>query len=263
MIIVIARYNEDIRWVLPIIKYVIVYNKGLDDLHYIPPKKIIKCENLGREGGTYIKHILDNYDNLDDYTIFLQGKITDHLNDTSENCIKFIISLIREQKSYNFKYISQWILPVKATEFSLYGSGLPSFPFRAISAISTDKIVNFINQTDLSEENKEIIISLLDGKQDIKLYEIVKLLEQYDKPRITDELSIKLCSLYSRETIIQRIRDKFSNVYTYGSGALFITSKKSIQQIPKDYWQDIYSTLQTKHPSCGYGLEKMWRYLLT
>jgi len=263
MRIVIARYNEDIRWVLPIIKYVIVYNKGLDDLDYIPRKKIIKCENLGREGATYIKHILDNYDKLDDYTIFLQGKITDHLNDTSENCVRFIISLIREQKSYNFKYISQWILPVKATEFSLYGSGLPSFPFRAISAISTDKIVNFINQTDLSEENKEIIISLLDGKQDIKLYEIVKLLEQYDKPRITDELSIKLCSLYSRETIIQRIRDKFSNVYTYGSGALFISSKQSIQQIPKDYWQDIYSTLQTKHPSCGYGLEKMWRYLLT
>jgi hypothetical protein len=262
MRIVIARYNEDIRWVLPFIKYVIVYNKGLDDLYYIPPEKIIKCENLGREGGTYIKHILDNYDSLDDYTIFLQGKITDHLNDTSENCVKFLISIIREQKSYNFKYISQWILPVKASELHTCGSGLQSFPFRAIPEISTDIIIKFINQYDLSVENKQKLLLLLSGKQTIKRHELIGLVDQC-KINGADQIKNKLCSLYSHKVIFERIRAKFSNVYTYGSGALFISSKKSIERIPKDYWQEIYATLQHKNPSSGYGLEKMWRYLLT
>ena len=33
MKIIISRYNEDIHWVLPIIEYIIVYNKGLDDFY--------------------------------------------------------------------------------------------------------------------------------------------------------------------------------------------------------------------------------------
>jgi len=79
MKVIVARYTEDIHWVLPIINYVTVYNKGPDNLYYIPQDKVIKCENLGREGATYIKHILDNYDSLDDYTFFLQGKNYDHI----------------------------------------------------------------------------------------------------------------------------------------------------------------------------------------
>ena len=48
MKVVVARYNEDIRWILPIIDIVIVYNKGSDDLDYIPQNKIIKCKNIGK-----------------------------------------------------------------------------------------------------------------------------------------------------------------------------------------------------------------------
>jgi hypothetical protein len=80
MKVVVARYNEDVRWLFPIINIVTIYNKGLDDLDYIPQNKIIKCENVGKEGGTYVKHIIDNYDNLDNYTAFIQGEIHDHIN---------------------------------------------------------------------------------------------------------------------------------------------------------------------------------------
>ena len=41
-----------------------------------------------------------------------------------------------------------------------------------------------------------------------------------------------------------------------------MASKKHIRRIPLDYWREIYSTLQFKSPPAGYGLEKMWRYLL-
>jgi hypothetical protein len=37
--------------------------------------------NVGREGHTFFKYIYDNYDNLDDYTIFLQGHPYDHSPD--------------------------------------------------------------------------------------------------------------------------------------------------------------------------------------
>lgn len=55
--IVVARYNEDVHWLLPIIRNCVVYNKGSDDLNYINNKFIIKLENFGKEGGTYIKHM--------------------------------------------------------------------------------------------------------------------------------------------------------------------------------------------------------------
>ena len=52
-----------------------IYNNFLNT--YSPPK-IIEMPNIGREGHTYTNHIIENYNNLDDYTIFLQGYPYDH-----------------------------------------------------------------------------------------------------------------------------------------------------------------------------------------
>lgn len=78
IIIVISRYNEDLEWLKedPYNKYhVIVYNKGNNDNFYKSPKikKIINLENVGREGHTYLYHIVTNYHNLNNITIFLPG----------------------------------------------------------------------------------------------------------------------------------------------------------------------------------------------
>ena len=73
MKIIIARYNENIDWSKQF-NNVIIYNKGHAlNLHN---EKIVN--NVGREGHTYYKYIYDNYDSLDDYTIFLQGNPFDH-----------------------------------------------------------------------------------------------------------------------------------------------------------------------------------------
>ena len=53
----------------------IIYNKGG------PIPGTISLPNVGREGHTYIYHILSNYENLDDYTVFLQGNPFDHTRD--------------------------------------------------------------------------------------------------------------------------------------------------------------------------------------
>ena len=53
-----------------------VYNKGEDNLgdEYQP---IIKLENVGTEINTILEHIVRNYDNLANNTVFMQGTISD------------------------------------------------------------------------------------------------------------------------------------------------------------------------------------------
>lgn len=74
MKIVVARYNEDIEWTKPFREDVLIINKG-EPLHL---DNEILMENVGREGHSYYKYIYDNYENLDDYILFLQGNPFDH-----------------------------------------------------------------------------------------------------------------------------------------------------------------------------------------
>jgi hypothetical protein len=71
--IVIARYNENLDWLKKIKKSkdlkITVYNKGTADID-VP---FIPLPNIGRESHTYLYHIIKNYNNLADQTIFCQG----------------------------------------------------------------------------------------------------------------------------------------------------------------------------------------------
>jgi hypothetical protein len=58
----------------------IIYNKSQSLLKNLPLNRIeIKCENIGREGYTYINHIINNYDNLNDINVFIQDDFHNHL----------------------------------------------------------------------------------------------------------------------------------------------------------------------------------------
>lgn len=75
--IVVARYNENINWLLPFKSITTVYNKGFYDPH-LNQYQVINLPNFGRESHTYLYHIINNYDKLADYTIFFQGSIQEH-----------------------------------------------------------------------------------------------------------------------------------------------------------------------------------------
>jgi len=79
--IVVARYNENLDWLKEIKKSkdikITVYNKGKDDID-VP---FIPLPNVGRESHTYLYHIINNYDNLADQTIFCQGDPISHSPD--------------------------------------------------------------------------------------------------------------------------------------------------------------------------------------
>lgn len=115
--IVVARYMENIEWTKQY-PNVIIYNKG--------PKlqegfNEITLKNVGREGHTYYTHICNNYDNLDDYIIFLQGNPYDH----SPNLhIRLLEILNMPDHGVSFEYLSRWIINCKLSG-CIYHPGLP------------------------------------------------------------------------------------------------------------------------------------------
>ena len=72
---VFARYNESVDWLETTSANIIIYNKG-NPLHYL--KNVISLPNVGRESHTYLYHIINNYNNLADFTFFTQAALTDH-----------------------------------------------------------------------------------------------------------------------------------------------------------------------------------------
>ena len=78
--LVIARYNETLHWLNtdPFYKYpIVIYNKG-DPMVYDlnAPGHMEILPNVGKCDHTYLYHIIKNYDNLADVTVFLPGSAT-------------------------------------------------------------------------------------------------------------------------------------------------------------------------------------------
>jgi hypothetical protein len=115
--IVVARYNENLEWSKQFLN-VIIYNKGTpltNDFNQI------LLNNVGREGHTYYKHIYDNYDNLAEYTIFLQGNPFDHSPNIISNLNKYINNT---ELSIDFEFLSEYISDCNLNG-CVHHSGLP------------------------------------------------------------------------------------------------------------------------------------------
>lgn len=80
---------------------VIIYNKGtpLNDEY-----NQVFLNNVGRESHTYYKYICNNYDNLEDYIIFLQGNPFDHSPNIISNLNKYVNN---ENLNINFEFLSE------------------------------------------------------------------------------------------------------------------------------------------------------------
>eukprot|EP00405_Crypthecodinium_cohnii_P053209 CAMPEP_0206605820 /NCGR_PEP_ID=MMETSP0325_2-20121206/50719_1 /ASSEMBLY_ACC=CAM_ASM_000347 /TAXON_ID=2866 /ORGANISM="Crypthecodinium cohnii, Strain Seligo" /LENGTH=484 /DNA_ID=CAMNT_0054121589 /DNA_START=23 /DNA_END=1477 /DNA_ORIENTATION=- len=68
--IVLAQYDEDISWSDPYKDVRTVYCKGSQC-----PEGSISLPNVGREGHTFLRHIVDRYDSLADWTVFSQAEL--------------------------------------------------------------------------------------------------------------------------------------------------------------------------------------------
>lgn len=97
--IVVARYNEDLKWILdpPFnqFKY-IVYNKGVnDDFEKTNIIRVVSLENVGRCDHTYLYHIVHNFNSLATVTVFLPGSLSNEYK--RKNAIKILKNIKRER----------------------------------------------------------------------------------------------------------------------------------------------------------------------
>lgn len=69
--VVVARYKENIDWLSDLKHNIYLYEKG-------DVGNGVKLINVGREAHTYLYHIVDKYNRLEDFVVFLQGNPFDH-----------------------------------------------------------------------------------------------------------------------------------------------------------------------------------------
>lgn len=87
MDIIISRYKKDVNWSNQFKNSnVIIYDKSDEVNNYL------KLPNIGRESHTILYHIINNYDNLPDYSCFLQDDPSDHMRIENLSFIEFITS---------------------------------------------------------------------------------------------------------------------------------------------------------------------------
>jgi hypothetical protein len=87
--IVVSKYNEDINWVKDLPYNTIVYDKYVNQYYPQNPNvtyKTLRNKPLGREAHTYFYHIVNNYENIADLTVFLQGDPWSHC----ENLLEYL-----------------------------------------------------------------------------------------------------------------------------------------------------------------------------
>lgn len=83
--LIVSRYDEDLNWVNEIVNNnlihsIFIFNKGKEIITSFTNKKIkvFSSINIGREGGTYLDYIINNYYSLPENLIFTQAFPFEH-----------------------------------------------------------------------------------------------------------------------------------------------------------------------------------------
>lgn len=222
MLILIARYNEDIEWSKKYSSNVLIINKG-DKIEGIENQ--IFYPNVGREGHSYYKYIVDNYDNLDDYIIFLQGNPFDH----SPDIIKILDAIVDIYNKNKEEFMN--IIVNTNINYTVINCG-NNFNNIYINELKNNNFIyisQFINKTSIKTEEKlwEKCKTIINSYE--KLFDI----------KIKDDLN-----------------------FLYGAGAQFLVSKETILKHPKEYYEKIYKILEYDiDPIEGHIIERFHKYI--
>ena len=234
--IVVSRYNEDISWTFKYYPNIIIYNKGEDHI-----SDSISLPNVGRESHTYLYHIVSNYHQLADRTVFVQG-----------SCPSFGYHQKKGGHLYSNYYFSDYIQTHHEIELivtSCVSSDLTKLSIRKgydkyrnikrpISKMPSntheDHWLNFTNFSDFKDYVHQLKIS----------QKGTHTLESFWKKYISDKHQLPLF-LY------------------YNQGAQFSVSRDVILQHSLQFYQSLLTELEHDiNPYQGYYMEWLWPYLL-
>ena len=265
--IVVCHEKKDLSEFSDFNNNLIVYKNENSNISSLKDNINIKyVDNIGKECGIYCNYIIDNYNNLPEYVIFISEHIYNH-NTKIENILNYIIN---EDKNYNFKYIfddKEYI-----NEEQLYNNkyGITITPIELGKQIYICNLIDDIKKLILINYPSETTTS----------YEIIKKLNDYDSDKIWlwefNKLFINT-SWYCTSNIAQRILceinkklfdyskikpliNKKDGLY-YVKGSNFIVHKDNILKYPIDFWRRLMCYLQNPTLNTYEGCEKLWGFL--
>jgi hypothetical protein len=116
-VIVVAKYREDMSFTKNFKYPVKVYDKSTD------------YPNVGREAETYLRYIIENYDNLPDFVIFLQGNPFDHLPQNFDLFNMNLNNIRSAQPISNWLKLEKWNWATRTKQafLTLFDENLPEY----------------------------------------------------------------------------------------------------------------------------------------
>lgn len=263
--IVIALYEEkNIDWIFKIPKHfnLYIYNKGndlpedflLNLKTKISNYKIEKIKNVGRETDTYLHHIVNNYNNLGDLTIFSQGDPIEHSPD--------FVKLLQNYKDFDFcqcltdRYkqnnISTPIPPTAFLEEDCVKKKHLNKYRCACSLINTKDLYPLLYKDYPMLSNIPVALSKL-GIENIDYKDVKKALlstmKTYDG--IID-LLLKKCDI-----TLKYNQGEVPNIYYYCIGACFAIKKERILQHSLESYIKM-KNINLTDKVFGYVIERTW-----
>ncbi|MFH1914506.1 MAG: DUF3431 domain-containing protein [Pseudomonadota bacterium] len=88
-LVIISRYREDVSWAKDLEYDYMVYDKGGQG-----PDGAIPLPNIGREGHTWMTHVVRHYHALAPVNVFLQGDPFDHIDEQGRGTVEQLRSMI-------------------------------------------------------------------------------------------------------------------------------------------------------------------------
>jgi glycosyltransferase involved in cell wall biosynthesis len=235
--IVIARFDEDLSWFkAPPADQVTVYNKG-----YIRPDHYdIILPNEGREAGTYLYHIISNWENLAEQTVFLQGNAPIKSPD--------IIQLL--QNYYDSVQPLTWRTresPLEYVSRQFVQDGVPPRFFRQGN---DSEYVNGARVTvDWLDRNGRCVYPGYFYEPSWELAIIAPLRKDCSIPPLTYFLDWAWECLDEQSSLPLLLPHVYS--------AMMSVPRKAIKARPKEFYQRCYNLLD-EEPRWAWILEKLW-----
>lgn len=244
--LVVAKYKENVDWTT-LFDDVIIYNKGPQRCT-CPPHCVIDIENKGREGGTYLTHIITNYNMLAEYTIFCQACPFEHSPD--------FIHLVKNFKEH-FNYFQpltwrwkeddsrcNWFKDVNPT-------GIPPIEIRNNTRflhISHCKI-----HMELLDQNFNCVFPLKWEDGGFNHHLIPRLRSRNNIPK--------------NKTVLQWVYDKLDLkdkpplYFPFCFAANFGVHRENVMKRPVDFYKKCEEFL-LEHEDHGYLIERLWAHFL-
>jgi hypothetical protein len=230
---IVARYNEDISWANNLPGDVVIYNKG-ESFPYEIPRTDVK--NTGREAETYVRAIIDFYDQLStfDSVCFLQGDPFAHCSDVMDTLSNHKF-LYFNNKNINY----QPIIYLADESFQIF---CPRDAF--IFGTHTNIIDIFWEKIDKKSYKHITEQKISFQKENIKfdMYDMLYLLEIMKIPYKDKAVSWAYGAQYlvDTELILCKSKDWWINFYNFMIYTIDVLESESFPYIMERLWPTIF-----------------------